>query len=417
MLNSNSKAPKILLQVTGSIAAFKAVALASQLIKKGYDLEVILSEGAEQFIGPASFEGLIGKKIHRGIFDPGAMMAHIELERAADLILLYPASAHTLAALANGLAHSLISTVFLAHEFKKPYLIAPAMNQAMWNHPATQKNLSTLKSWGISLIEPNEGVLACGEVGYGRLVEPEAMMEIIEDHLGQTNKTKSQTQLDLPRILVTAGGTTEPIDEVRHLTNFSTGRTGHQIALSLQEQGYPVTLLQSEYSSAYEGIQNPIRYSTTKDFAEKIKRELVNHDYDYVIHAAAVADYHVETITNGQGELVPGTSKIQGDSPLFLKLAPNPKIIRELRTWSRNKKMKIISFKLTTGPESSLKLESYDSEWIIHNDLKGVQDENHQGTLFNRDSSGHYQAQKTFRTKSEMKKIILDLIQSQGKQS
>lgn len=178
---SNSKQPvKILLQVTGSIAAFKAVALCSKFVQLGHEVEVILSESAQKFVGAASFEGFTRKKTHTSLYTDGEMMAHIDLERWADLIFLYPASANTIAKMATGQADSLISTLFLAHEFKKPYFLAPAMNQAMLAHPAMKNHLQTLKTYGVKILTPNEGMLACGETGPGRVVEPEEILELVE---------------------------------------------------------------------------------------------------------------------------------------------------------------------------------------------------------------------------------------------
>ncbi len=407
MSESNLTPKKILLQVSGSIAAFKSVALTSMLVKEGFEVRVILSDGANQFVGPASFEGLTGNPVYFGNFEPGKMMAHIDLERWADLILLYPASAHSIAMLATGSGQTLLGAVFLAHEFKKPYLLAPAMNQAMWKHPALKTNLETLQSWGVKILPPTEGTLACGETGDGRLIEPADALKVIQEQLDISMIKKES---GLPRILVTAGGTTEPVDEVRHLRNLSSGRTGHEIALRLQKSGFPVTLVQSEYSSYREGIPNLICYSTTADFSRKLKSALSENEYDFVIHSAAVADYHVETITDGDGKVLTGTGKIQSNQPLFLKLMPNPKVIRELRTWSRNKSLKIISFKLTSDEQSDMKLESYDSEWIVQNHLKDVGPVEHRGIILKRNPDGKYAPFDRFATKNELTLKIMELL-------
>ncbi len=408
---SESKLPSrnILLLVSGSIAAFKAVALASSLKKAGYSVKTALTENATHFVGPASFEGITGEKTFLQNFDAGSMMAHITLERWADLILFYPASAESISALANGSGASLPSALFLAHEFKKPFLLAPAMNQAMWKHPAVKRNLELLKGYGVEVLAPGSGVLACGETGEGRLIEPEDAMRIIGERLEVADIKKTSTK---PRILVTAGGTSEPIDEVRHLRNLSSGRTGHHLALSLQKNGFPVHLLQSEYSFAREGIQNLTLYSTTRDFAEKVKYQLESNHYGYVIHSAAVADYHVAEVTDSKGVPFKTSGKIQTDVPLVLKLLPNPKIIRELRTWSRNKDLKIISFKLTSDETSEMKLETYDSEWIIHNHLKDVGAENHKGQVFRKTPEKGYVSVSSFQTKSELDALILSILSS-----
>jgi phosphopantothenoylcysteine decarboxylase/phosphopantothenate--cysteine ligase len=406
---SASKEPKgkLLLIVTGSIAAFKAASLASAAVKDGFEVRVALSEAALEFVGKATFEGLTGSPVHTSNFEDGRMMAHIDLERWADLIVVYPATAHTVSAMAGGLASSLAGALFLAHEFKKPWLLAPAMNQAMWKHPAIKENLSKLKLWGVDVLEPGIGTLACGETGEGRLMEPEEALEMIRRHFEVAEIVREQ---GLPRILVTAGGTSEPVDDVRHLANFSTGKTGYILAKALQDEGYPVTLLQSKYSGAFQGMQSLIRYSTTRDFAAKVREELGSRNYDFVIHAAAVADYHVEAVTDLSGAPVPLGGKIQGSTPLLLKLLPNPKIIQELRQWSLNPKLRIISFKLTIDDSTDLKLESYDSEWVIQNHLKDVGETEHRGVIYQRSPSGRYEAKSSFKTKPELVDSVISLI-------
>lgn len=406
---SASKEPrgKLLLIVTGSIAAFKAASLASAAVKDGFEVKTVLTEGALEFVGKATFEGITGHPGHTSNFEEGRMMAHIDLERWADLILVYPATAHTLSAMAGGLAANLAGALFLAHEFKKPWLLAPAMNQAMWKHPAVKENLSKLRRWGVDVLEPGTGSLACGETGEGRLMEPEEALRMIHRHFEVAEIVRDKC---LPRVLVTAGGTSEPVDDVRHLANFSTGKTGYMIAKALQEKGYPVTLLQSEYSSAFQGMNSLITYCTTRDFAAKVKSELGSRSYDFVIHAAAVADYHVEAVTDLEGKPVRAGGKIQGTTPLLLKLLPNPKIVQELRQWSLNPKLRIISFKLTIDEKTDLKLETYDSEWIIQNHLKDVGPTEHRGVIYQRSPSGRYEPKSSFKTKPELVDSVISLI-------
>ena len=406
----------LLLMVTGSIGAFKAAGLASLAIKDGFEVKTLLTDGALEFVGKATFEGITGNAVHTSNFEPGRMMAHIDLERWADLILVYPASAHTISAMANGLASNLAGALFLAHEFKKPFLLAPAMNQAMWKHPALKENLSKLRHYGVDILDPATGPLACGETGEGRLIEPAQALESIHRHFEVATLLRDR---GLPRILVTAGGTSEPIDEVRHLANFSTGRTGYAVAKALQDAGYPVTLVQSEYSSAHAGMHSLLTYCTTRDFAEKLQGELSARSYDFVIHAAAVADYHVEAVTDLDGNRVSNADKkgkIQGSTPLLVRLKPNPKIIHELRSWSSNPKLRIISFKLTIDDTTDLKLDTYDSDWIIQNHLKDVGESAHRGRIYQRTPAGTYELQGDFRTKPELVKSVISLIQKEGGQ-
>lgn len=416
---------RILLQVSGSIAAFKAVALASKLVQAGFEVEVVLSAGATAFVGPASFEGLTGRRVHTSTFEEGRMMAHIELERWADLILLYPATAQQIGALANGLGTDLISTLFLAHEFKKPYLIAPAMNVAMWNHPMTRANLSRLREVGVRVCEPAEGRLACGEEGAGRLMEPEAMLAQIHSFFapggasardpGEVAPAAATLTAGKPiRILVTAGGTQEPIDPVRSITNVSTGRTGHALARALADAGHDVTLVQSASSPHRDGVARVRTYTTTDSLAQVLEDELSTHDYDLAIHAAAVSDFRVEQVSK---------TKLASGEGLTLRLVPNPKLVSRFREWSRNPRLRVMSFKLTAGtPESELgaQLARYDSDWIVHNELRDVGAESHAGTIYSRDRAAGagaetgappvYRAQDTFQTKSELGARVREII-------
>lgn len=175
--------PKILLQVTGSIAAFKAAGLASMLVDEGCDLQCVLSEGARRFIGEATFEGLTGRPVLGDVFERGRAHDHIRLADWADLLLLYPASANHINRLRHGLADDLIGCLFLANNFAKPYWVAPAMNSDMLEHPATQESLAVLAGWGARILPTGRGRLACGEVGYGRLLEPDVVAGLIREEL------------------------------------------------------------------------------------------------------------------------------------------------------------------------------------------------------------------------------------------
>lgn len=170
----------ILIGISGSISAYKAASLASALKKKGHSIKTMATESALKFIGPAALEGITGEPVLTDMFNPGYEIPHINLSEWADLIIVYPASAATIARLRTGLAEDLISAVFLSNNFRKPFWIAPAMNINMLAHPAVQENLEKLSLWGARIIEPEEGVLACGTIGKGRAPEPEKMAEMIE---------------------------------------------------------------------------------------------------------------------------------------------------------------------------------------------------------------------------------------------
>jgi phosphopantothenoylcysteine decarboxylase/phosphopantothenate--cysteine ligase len=389
--------PLILLLVSGSIAAFKAVALCSKLTQAGFQVEVALSDSAKEFVGAASFEGFTRKKVHQGNFEAGNMLAHIDLERSADFILNYPSTATTISSFVHGDGSSLLGAIFLAHEFKKPFWIAPAMNQAMIAHPATDANLNQLESWGARVMLGESGNLACGETGAGRLMEPETMLAEIHQYFARKKNSK--------KILITAGGTSEKIDPVRSITNFSTGETGYRAAKHLKALGHDVTLIQSTRSSFFKGIEKLITYDTTAQFADAFTQQLKNESFDFLIHSAAVSDYAVAGVTDSHGQTVSTNAKIRSSESLILTLKPNPKYIQHARGLSLNKNLKIISFKLTAG-ENDLKLGSYDSEYIFHNELSGVSREKHMGTWYARNSAGEYNALQSIQTKAELLALI-----------
>ncbi len=185
MLKSNdgSTATKVLFQLSGSIACFKACSVISALVKQGCEVQVVATPSALEFVGPATLEGLTGRSVMTSLFHQGEYMAHIHLMNWADLVILCPATANTISKLASGIGDDLISTLFLAYDFKKPYLVIPAMNTKMYLHPSTQHSLEILKSWKIEILESASGVLACGEEGIGRLLEPDQIMNAIQKRI------------------------------------------------------------------------------------------------------------------------------------------------------------------------------------------------------------------------------------------
>ncbi len=388
---------KILLQVSGSIAAFKAAALASQLIQNGHEVRVVFSSSAEQFVGKATFEGITGKPVQSQIFEEGSMMDHIHLARWADIAILYPASANQINRIALGLSDDLIGALSLAWQKNKPYWIYPAMNPEMWNHSRTEQSISEIQSWGRTIFSPEEGRTACGEIGQGRLLEPETVLIHLNSILNKKN-TK--------RILITAGGTIEPIDAVRVIGNTSTGATGSNIAKALSESGFQVDLLLSESALKPDFSGNLYRFRTFSDLEHLMKELLTNNSYEYVIHSAAVSDFRVKNIEQ---------SKISSDKDIFLQLTPNPKLIQKIKPLSKNPNIKIIAFKLTANEPQwdKVQLNNYScADWIIHNDISGIDRLNgdHRGTLI-KNSSTHWKSINHF-TKNiglieEVKNLIL----------
>ncbi|SJM36469.1 Coenzyme A biosynthesis bifunctional protein CoaBC [Psychrobacter pasteurii] len=231
---------KIVLAITGGIAAYKSALLARLLVKEGFEIRVIMTQGAQQFITPLTLQALTGNEVHTELLDTHAElgMGHIELAKWADLVLIAPASANTLARLAMGMADDLLATVCLATT--APVMVAPAMNQQMWAHPAVQLNVQTLSDMGYEIIEPDSGVQACGDVGAGRLPEPEILLRRV---LNFKAKLMVPQSLVGKKVTITAGPTVEAIDPVRFLSNHSTGKMGFALARACRDAGAEVTLI------------------------------------------------------------------------------------------------------------------------------------------------------------------------------
>lgn len=376
---SKFKSPpaKILFQLSGSIACFKACALLSSLVKAGYDVEIVATPSALKFVGEATLEGLTGRRVHTDTFQSGHYMSHIHLVRWADLILLCPATANTLNKFTAGIGDDLVSTLFLAHDFKKPYLVVPAMNQTMYAHPATQKSLAALSEWGVTVLETGTGPLACGENGEGRMLEPTEIESAIELALRPTVSTSSTTKS--MRLLITSGGTEEPIDGVRSITNTSTGRTGAELAKWFTENGNDVTLLHA-YNAILPKPSPKLHLKSFTSFEsldQLLKATLASNEFDAVIHLAAVADYSLDEVeSNGVIQKAPIKGKIDSGVALTLKLRKNPKLVDSIKAHSKNPQIKVVAFKLTQASEKSERAEAVANlakhampDFIVHNDL------------------------------------------------
>lgn len=398
-----SPSKKILFIVTGSIAAYKAMTLVSRLIQRGYDLECVLTQSAQKFIGRATIEGLTGKAAHTDLYDADNIMAHIHLIRDADAVIVAPATASFINKLASGIADDLASTLFLAHDFKKPFVLAPAMNTKMYEHPQTQASLKRLKEIGVSTLEAGSGILACGEVGYGKLLEPEILLAEIEKILGtqptQTDQPKTSPRVG-PKILVTGGGTIEKIDDVRSLTNTSSGETAIAIANYFYDLGVPVTLvINNQKNLPIPTELQTIAFTSFSELNATLKKQLSSTRYDYIIHAAAVSDFSLSKIeglgakrkTNSQT-----ANKISSNKTIKLVLKPNFKIISKLALYSKNKNIGIIGFKLTSkanDTEANVAVKKVfanrNVNYVVHNDLAHIDRQKgiHRFSLFHKKSA------------------------------
>jgi phosphopantothenoylcysteine decarboxylase / phosphopantothenate---cysteine ligase len=284
---------KILLAVSGGIAAYKAAPVASKLYQSGYEVKVILTESAQKFITPLTFQTLTRQAVYTDTFEEKepAVVSHIEIADWADLVLIAPATANVIGKLANGIADDMLSTTLLAT--KADVLIAPAMNVNMFNHPAVKKNMETLASFGWRFIEPNEGLLACGWIGKGRLVEPEELIDAVHMYFKE-KKEDQYLPLQGKNVMVTAGPTREELDPVRYFTNHSSGKMGYAIASAAKKLGADVTLVTGPTSlEVPSGVQVERVISAKEMFDKAIS---LYGKQDIVIKCAAVADYTPVTV-------------------------------------------------------------------------------------------------------------------------
>ena len=311
--NNALKYKSLLLGITGGIAAYKAAELVRLLVKAGVDVQVVMTAAACQFITPVTMQALSGKPVFMDMWDSsvGNGMPHIELSRNADAILVAPASADFLAKLVQGHADDLLSTLCLARDC--PLLVAPAMNKQMWENPATQRNIAQLKADGISLLGPDSGEQACGEVGLGRMLEAEALFALVNAHF-------TPKLLAGKHVLITAGATLEMIDPVRAITNLSSGKMGYAIAQAAADMGAIVTLV-----SGASALNAPSNVTTIKaESADAMYNAVMSNviKQDIFISVAAVADYR--PMVQHQDKIKKSTSS------LTIELTPNKDILAEV---------------------------------------------------------------------------------------
>ena len=310
----------IILAVTGGIAAYKSAILVRRLKDFGFDVRVVMTQGAQAFITPLTFQALSGNPVHTELLNPEAEagMGHIELARWADLILVAPASCDSLAKFANGLADDLLSTLYLAT--KAPVWVAPAMNQQMWAAKATQRNLQTLVEDGVHVIMPDAGEQACGDVGLGRMPEPEDLARQVAAYFHKAQRAIAEKfgLLAGKRVTITAGPTREAIDPVRYISNHSTGKMGFSLAAACYAAGAKVTLVAGPVSlDTPNGVQR-INVSSAMQMLDVSMNQL-KEGCDIFIATAAVADYRVAQVAEHK-------IKKAGDE-LAVALVKNPDIV------------------------------------------------------------------------------------------
>jgi phosphopantothenoylcysteine decarboxylase/phosphopantothenate--cysteine ligase len=345
---------RILLIIGGGIAAFKSLDLIRRLRERGHDVVPVLTSAATEFVTPLSVSALAGQKVYQDLFDLNdeSEMGHIELSRAADLVVVAPATADLMAKMAAGLANDLASTLLLATD--KCVLIAPSMNVRMWEHAATQRNLATLEKDGILTCGPNEGDMACGEFGFGRMAEP---MEII----GAIEAAVNDGPLKGKHILVTAGPTHEPIDPVRYIVNRSSGAQGTAIARALLALGARVTFVTGPADVAAPVGVEVVAVQTAAQMLNAVQSLT---DLDVGVFAAAVADWRM---ANASDQKI----KKDGNGLPVLEFAENPDILATV-CGSDNRPKLVVGFAAETQnviENATAKRKRKGCDWIIANDV------------------------------------------------
>ena len=346
----------ILLIISGGIAAYKSLELSRRLREHGAKVRAVLTAGGAQFVTPLAVSSLTGEKAFTELFDltAEAEIGHIELSRSADLVVVAPASADIMAKMAAGIADDLASTLLLATD--KRVLIAPAMNVRMWQHPATDRNRTQLVADRVLFVGPNDGEMACGEFGPGRMAEPHEIVEAIEAALADSHPLKGR------RALVTAGPTHEPIDPVRYIANRSSGKQGYAIAQALSALGAQTTLVSGPTALARPPGVRFIGVETAQEMLSACEAAL---PVDVAVCAAAVADWHVENVANAK------LKKSAGGLPA-LKLAANPDILATLSAKSATRPALVVGFAAETENllvNARAKREAKGCDWILANDV------------------------------------------------
>lgn len=379
---------KILFKLTGSIACYKACNLISKWVQEGHEVQTVASQSALKFVGPSTLEGLTGKPVFSDLYEPDKQMAHINLAKWADFTVLCPGTANTINKVSQGLGDDLLTNLFLAHDFKKPYFLVPAMNTAMYRHPATQESLEKLSSWGVKVLPTGEGRLACGDVGEGKLLEPGLIAEWIEGvYRGKASTLKSGL-----KFLITSGGTEEPIDGVRSISNFSSGKTGAEFADYLDGQGHEVILLRADRAQQPQRAVKQFTFKSFHDLDHQLKDQLSSTSIDCVLHLAAVSDYSVDHLVINGEKVKPGPeTKFGSENDMTLSLARNYKIVDRIREYSLSPHIQLVAFKLTTNASDAEReaavlnlLKHSLADVVVHNDLTEVDPDNgkHQASLY-----------------------------------
>ena len=351
---------RILLIVAGGIAAYKSLELVRRAREAGASVRAILTDAGAEFVTPMSLGALTGETVYRDLFSltDESDMGHIQLSRDADLLVVAPATADIMAKMAHGMANDLATTALLATD--KPVMIAPAMNVRMWQHPATQANLTTLTERGACVVGPDEGDMACGEYGPGRMAEPDAIVRAVIGFFGTSARLSGR------RALVTSGPTYEAIDPVRYIANRSSGKQGHAIASALAGLGAETTLVSGPTCLSDPPGVRVVRVESARDMLAACEENL---PADVAVCAAAVADWRV---ADEAGQKL---KKSPGESPAPLALTENPDILRSLGAMGNRRPGLLVGFAAETEnivANATAKLRSKGCDWIVANDVSAA---------------------------------------------
>jgi phosphopantothenoylcysteine decarboxylase / phosphopantothenate---cysteine ligase len=350
---------KIALGVTGGIAAYKAAEIIRLLQDRGIRVQVIMTSAAQEFVRPLTFAALSGEKVITGMFSPGeehsanidSAIEHIAVAQSIDALLIAPATADVIAHLAQGIASDFLTTLYLATT--APVVVAPAMNVNMWNHPATQANLETLRQRGVKIVEPGSGYLACGMVGAGRLAENEAIVAAVLEAMGASQDLSGET------VLITAGPTRERIDPVRYLTNRSSGRMGYALAEAALRRGARVLLVSGPTTITPPAAAELRRVESAEQMREAVLNLLPQSTI--VIATAAVSDFRARSASD---------QKLKRKGPLTIELEPTADILKEIS--ARKQSQIIVGFAAETEnilENARQKLASKNLDAIVVNDV------------------------------------------------
>lgn len=347
----------ILLVISGGIAAYKSLDVVRLFRRRGHTVTPVMTASAKEFVTPLSLEVLSGAKVYDQLFDPTqeSTIGHIALARSADLVVCCPATAHLMARMAQGMADDLATTLLLAT--RAPILLAPAMNVRMWEHPATQQNLRLLQARGVHSVGPDEGEMACGEYGYGRLSPPEVLVSAAEHILTPSHALKGR------RVLVTAGPTVEPIDPVRFISNHSSGRQGYAIAAALARYGADVQLISGPVALPPPSGVTCTHVQTAEQMKEACFAAL---PADVAICVAAVSDWRPKKVNTTK------TKKEEGAAPPTIECVENPDILRALCQEAAPRPTLIIGFAAETDhlrEHAQVKRRKKGCDWLLANDV------------------------------------------------